>query len=566
MGTRVDMERTSVKDVETTIDIGVAAATDDGIGSVYTPPALAEWTATQLLRHFSSRSVLRVLDPACGDGQLLESMAQISGQPVELCGRDVDPIAIAAASDRLMAPADIAVGDSLCTSTLANLGWEPDVIITNPPWGRPDSESRRRLQAAGYELAKGQFDLYEIFVEQLVRIFPRVPMAFILPDSLFLPEHTRLRKFLLENTEVLFLARLGEGMFPGIYRGTVVLVLRSGPAKDGDVECFRLQPDERRSFLTGDASLETIRESRSHTVSRERFASNPNVEFTLDVRDDESAVYKMLSKRGNDWDEWLWIGRGMEVGKSGKTLRCSRCGNYRAVPRKGLGPTTICPKCGSTFPTESGIHQIVRHRQAGRKSAWTPIIVGEDVDRYRCEPSREMLVGLPGIRCKNPAILRRPKLLIRKTGVGLRAAVDQSGTLTIQTVYHFIPKDEMPCLALDYLAGVLNSKVMLAFHLRWSGECEWRSHPYVTPSTIRTLPVPTPFKNRNTLSDQATEIALLAQRRSNGEELEGEIEALVEDLYGLTRRERHWVKEVIGSAQSLRGIAEMRDQELCLNC
>ena len=44
--------------------------------------------------------------------------------------------------------------------------------------------SRLQIQTSGYELAKGQFDLYEIFVERLVKAFPNVPMAFILPDSL----------------------------------------------------------------------------------------------------------------------------------------------------------------------------------------------------------------------------------------------------------------------------------------------------------------------------------------------------------------------------------------------
>ena len=538
---------------------GVGAVAANGIGSVYTPPGLAEWTATQLLRYTSTRSVLRILDPACGDGELLASVEQVSGQAVELCGRDVDPAAIEVASRRIKSPANFAVADSLRADTLGSLGWEPDGVIVNPPWKSPDKPFRNQLQAAGYELAKGQFDLYEVFVERLVKAFPNVPMAFILPDSLFLPEHTKLRRFLLENTEILFLGRLGEGLFPGVYRGTVVMVLRSRPARRGEVECFRLQPEERKAFLTEGASLETMRQAQSYMIPRHRFESNPNCEFTLDVRTDESAIDKMLAKGGRDWSEWLWIGRGIEIGKNGKTLLCDQCGKYRAAPRKGLGPATRCRNCGAIFPSGSPIYQIVRHRELSQEPAWNPIIVGEDVDRYLCKPSREVLVDLPGIRYKDLRMMQRSKLLVRKTGVGLRAAVDRSGLLTIQTVYHFIPKDELPDLVLDYMAGILNSKAMLAFHLRWSGENEWRSHPYITPSTIKTLPVPTPFEVGNKLTDRAMEIAVLAQRRSNAEEVEGQIESLVQDLYGLTRRERDWVSEVIESAQSLRGITEMRN-------
>ena len=559
MGARFDIAGVRVLDDERAVYGNVAEPASHSIGAVYTPPALAEWTATQLLRFLPSRSVLRVLDPACGDGELLASMAQVSSRPVELCGRDIDPRAIWAAQGRIRTSADFAVADSLRPSTLAGLGWTPDAVITNPPWGSPNGVSRLQIQTSGYELAKGQFDLYEIFVERLVKAFPNVPMAFILPDSLFLPEHTKLRRFLLEHSELLFLARLGEGLFPGIYRGTVVLVLRSGAGKDGDVECFRLQPDERRAFLTEGASLEQMRELNSYIVPRQRFASNPNMEFTLDVRADESAVDRMLAKGGVDWDEWLWIGRGIEIGKNGQTLHCDQCGTYRPFPKNGVGPKTRCSSCGTTYTAKSQIRQIVQHREVGGESAWNPVIVGEDVHRYRCEPTREVLIDLPGIRYGDTEMLRRPKLLVRKTGVGLRAAVDRSRSLTLQTVYHFIPKDELPDLVLDYLAGVLNSKVMLAFHLRWSGESEWRSHPYITPSTIKTLPVPTPFTNGTTLSEQAATIAWLARRRSDGEMVEGQIEALVEELFGLTPRERQWVKAVIGSAQSLRGIAEMRE-------
>ena len=561
MGASLDIASVNVLDNVRAIHGNGAQPSSDGIGSVYTPPALAEWTATQLARFLPDHSVWRVLDPACGDGELLAAMAHVTSRPVELCGRDIDPRAVWAAQDRIKAPADFAVADSLRPSTLAGLGWKPDAVITNPPWGRPNRVSRLQIQTSGYQLAKGQFDLYEVFVERLVRAFPNVPMAFILPDSLFLPEHTKLRRFLLENSELLFLARLGEGLFPGIYRGTVVLVLRSGPARDGDVECFRLQPDERKAFLMEGASLEQIRELRSYIVPRRQFASNPNMEFTLDIRADESAVDKMLAKGGVDWDKWLWIGRGIEIGKSGQTLHCNQCGRYRSLPRIGVGPRTTCSYCGTTITANSRVHRIVRHREAGGKSAWNPVIVGEDVHRYSCEPSREVLVDLPGIRYKDAAMMRMAKLLVRKTGVGLRAAVDRSGSLTLQTVYHFVPKDGLPNLVLDYLAGVLNSKVMLAFHLRWSGENEWRSHPYVTPSTIRTLPVPTPFVNGIALSEQATRIGLLARKRSSGEMVEEQIEELVEGLFGLTSRERQWVKEVIGSAQSLHGIAEMREQE-----
>ncbi len=467
-------------------------------------------------------------------------------------------MALAVAAQTLRDSADFDLGDSLRGESLSQLPWHPDAVIMNPPWNGVDPTSRRGLRAAGYELARGQFDLYEIFIERVLKLFSNIPMAFILPDSVLLPEHTRFRRFLLRYTQPLFMARLGEGLFPGVYRGTFVLVLHSGLRNHTNVECFRLRAVERRAFLNHQKSIEDFRKLQSHEVPLSRFIANPNAEFTLDLRSDESAVDRMLRTTPIGWDQVFWIGRGVEVGKHGTMLRCSTCRAYRPVPRKQFISSVACPLCGTAFPSHARVHYVIRPSHATDHPSWRKVIVGEDVDRYRCHPSRELRIGLLGIRYKDLSLSRVPKLLVRKTGVGLRAAVDRSGSLTIQTVYHFIPKPGIPRSVLDYVAGVLNSRVMLAFHLRWSGDIEWRSHPYITPTIIKSLPVPSPFATGKVLSSAAKAIAMLSRRRSRGELVEEQIEDLVVALYRLTASERKWVQEVIGSAQSLRGIVELR--------
>ena len=540
-------------------DSGREGASDgDVVGAVYTPSSLADWTAVQLLRWVPHKPVLRVLDPACGDGGLLAGVVRSYGQAVEVCGRDIDRAAIATAVAAVRVPADLAVGDSLQGNALQELAWHPDAVIMNPPWNGLDTEHRQKLRAVGYELAQGQFDLYEVFVERVVKLFPNIPMAFILPDSIFLPEHTRFRRFVLENTRLLFMARLGEGLFPGVYRGTVVMVVRSSQCEDGSVECFRLQAKDRKAFLNGFMSLEDLRQTHSHVVPLHQFAANPNAEFTLEVRSGESAVDRMMRAGGIEWDRIFRIGRGVEVGKHGIRLLCERCGMYRSVPRKRSASSTTCHGCGTAFPVDAAVRRVIRRVEATDDESWKPIIVGEDVDRYRCKPSRSLQLGLPGIQYKDMSLSLMPKLLVRKTGVGLRAAVDQSGSLTTQTVYHFIAKSGVSPLVLDYVAGVLNSRVMLAFHLRWSGDFEWRSHPYITPTIIKALPIPSPLVLGGEMSGQAVEIATLARRRSQGDAVEDQIEELVADMYGLNDSERQWVVQVIGSAQSLRGIIELR--------
>ena len=112
-----------------------------------------------------------------------------------------------------------------------NSGASPSALIANPPWGADIARNARELAAAGYELATGQYDSYKLFVERLVHTWlePGTPAAFILPDSIFLPEHEPLRALLIERSTLRLVARLGEGFFPGIYRGASVIVLSVGP-------------------------------------------------------------------------------------------------------------------------------------------------------------------------------------------------------------------------------------------------------------------------------------------------------------------------------------------------
>ena len=530
----------------------------DNLGAVYTPIALADWTAVQLLREIRDKPVLRVLDPACGDGGLLAGVVRNYGRSIEVIGRDIDPAAVALVAELVNVPADLATGDSLLSNTLQNIEQQPDAVIMNPPWNGLDAAWRHKLRDAGYELAQGQFDLYEIFVERVVKLFPGIPMAFILPDSVLLPEHSRFRRFLLKNKQPSFIARLGEGLFPGVSRGTVVMVLRGRHSARGSVECFRLRAADRKAFLGGLVSLEDLRESQSHEVPLRQFVDNPNAEFTLEVRSGESAVDRMMRAGTLDWGRVFSIGRGVEIGKDGRRLCCPECGFYHPVPRRRSIGTTPCSKCGAVFQSNAEVHQVVWPLASEDIGECELLIVGEDVDRYRCEPSRKLQLGLPGIQYKDIGLALQPKLLVRKTGVGIRAAVDRSGSLTTQTVFHFIAKAAVSPLLLDYVVAVLNSRAMLAFHLRWSGDLEWRSHPYVTPTVIKSLPIPSPFLPEGGMSDISMEISALAQRRFCGEIVESQIEELVADLFELSVPERRWVTDVISSAQSLRGIIELK--------
>lgn len=141
-------------------------------GRHYTPSALARFLAERSLRHVEGRSTLRVLDPACGDGELLfavhELMTELNPRAhLTLVGYDLDPDAVAMArerSDALRIAADLQTGDFLKVGR--ELPQESfDVIITNPPYVRTQQlgQETAQLLAAEFGLT-GRIDLTHPFV------------------------------------------------------------------------------------------------------------------------------------------------------------------------------------------------------------------------------------------------------------------------------------------------------------------------------------------------------------------------------------------------------------------
>lgn len=81
---------------------------------------------------------LTVLDPACGDGRLLEAVRSrltTWGIDCELLGVDIDRVAVHAARTRLGSSAVIIEGDALSPLGIGGLGSGPcDLFIANPPF------------------------------------------------------------------------------------------------------------------------------------------------------------------------------------------------------------------------------------------------------------------------------------------------------------------------------------------------------------------------------------------------------------------------------------------------
>lgn len=533
------------------------------LGAVYTPAHVAEWLAERVIDALGCEP-LSIIDPACGDGALLRPFLRLSG--ARLFAADVDKAAAAAASS-LLRNQSVVVQDSLLPtpgfhiSGAANvIAGGADVVVMNPPWGAELAHQASEYQAAGYDLARGQFDSFDLFAELALALArSEGVIGLILPDALLMPEHEPLRRVLLRN-ELVSLARLGEGIFPDVYRGVMVAVIRKKePTREHRVACFRLDRHWRRRIQMGSASLSDAHRALGHSVPQESFRLNLGAQFNLDAREDEHALIVQMAAAPLPWSRWLVSGRGVELSKTGRVIVCSRCS--WAVPLPKAPEMAICRGCGHPLPREATKVEIVQALRGELLPGWHDLIVGQDVRRYSVTPSRRILLEVPGINYKAPGAFRPRKLLVRKTGVGLHAAIDETGAYTTQVVFHFCAREdiEVPPFVLDYLLGVLCSRTLLAFHLRRLGDSEWRSHPYVTQRVLQELPIPD-VEPGSWKWRQAHAIASEVVRLRNSDdarvrdEADLRVESLVAGMFELSPADSDWVARVLGEAQPLQAI------------
>lgn len=558
-------------------------------GVVYTPEKLSDFVAETLLRYlltdFQSLSPkpLTVIDPAVGDGMLLASVARLiqttrSIRAVSLYGVDIEPRATAAASRRLARfPGGKVTSHLVHANALrplgrsaTTLGWGAnlrrgekspgfDLLIANPPWGADISTYRDKLRQGLLSTLKNHFDSYELFMELATRVVsPTGYFGFIIPDSILNHGKSALRDLLLERTELRYIARLGEGLFPGVYRGCVVLIGKNCPPTPGNlVDCFRLSSADRAKVLSDELSLSAAQERGLHRVPQSRFANNPYKQFDIDLRENEWELLSRIRVDGRTLGDALTSARGIELSSSGWICRCPRCGMFAPVSEKA---TIECEHCGSIYHP-GGAHK-TKITGDSKVPNSVPLIAGRDLKRYACTPSTWVTLGKPGIKYKSPETYRPPKILVRKTGVGITAVLDYTRSYTTQVVYILREKTAgLP--ALEFFIGLLNSRIYHFVLSKSFGELEWRSHPYLTQSQLLSLPLPNlDAPESRSLADRIARVLkeALAIGKPNPS-TDAEVEALVGRLFLLTPTDLRTIFASLNEADELLPVKELKEVE-----
>jgi len=205
-------------------------------GVVFTPARLAE----RLARGLRAPAGAALLDPACGEGQLLLAGRLFAGQPAGLFGIELLSAAADRARERLARadpvpgpPVEIQCADALAPGTRWPAGtW----VLANPPWasfsGR--GSAREALGPPPPSDGAGRWPcLQSAFLERIARHVAGegTGARVIVPAGLTETEaYGPLREAVTRRVRVVQVEDLGERAFPGVVIPAVILELAPADA------------------------------------------------------------------------------------------------------------------------------------------------------------------------------------------------------------------------------------------------------------------------------------------------------------------------------------------------
>ncbi len=239
-------------------------------GIHYTPPLLAAYLAEQVVSNLKARRIqfseLSILDPACGEGELLKAIVDAVPHAwrarLRLTGFDTDAAALERARTLLegsgVASCELRAEDFL--SRVEGITGSPqldflqppaqreqalfDAVVSNPPYVRTQvlgSVLAREL-AARFELT-GRVDLYHAFVKAMTFALREGGMLGLLTSNRFLTVQSgnSMREWLSSQFRLRRLVDLGDTkLFEAAVLPAIVLAERTASAAPQDCEFIRV--------------------------------------------------------------------------------------------------------------------------------------------------------------------------------------------------------------------------------------------------------------------------------------------------------------------------------------
>lgn len=546
-------------------------------GSHFTPPKLAEFLSEKLIYILPhDREKIRVLDPACGDGELLAKFSQkyseVNGADLEIVGVEQNGKSLKKAQSRLKKHNKILIKGNFLEfikSKIRNalfpqevpeqLNGEADVIIANPPYVRTQNMGAEKSQ----ELAKafglsGKVDLYHAFLIAMTKELKKGGLIGVITSNRFISTKSgkTVREFLERNYEIIELIDLGDTKFFEAAVLPAIFIGRKNQEKTNHGSFRKIYEIQEEEEKDNAEKVNEIRDLLEANIGKYK-VSDRYFKVTLGellIPNEKNDPWKLVTKEEKKWMEKVEEHSTCKIGDVAKV-------------RVGIKTTADSvfikedwDDIEETKPEEELLKPILTHEVVGK---WCPKKDAQqktqvlythkkeegdreviDLKNYPktkeyLERHRERLEGRNYVIeagrnwyeiwvPQDPEAWEQNKVVYPDISPAPKFCLDEKGSVVNGDCYWITVEEGESEDWLYLIMAVANSKVMTKYHdLAFNNKLYSGRRRYLT-QYVKKYPLP------DVKSEEAQKIVQKAKKLTKEqEEKENEIEKLIEKIYGL---------------------------------
>ncbi|MBI3865476.1 MAG: N-6 DNA methylase [Planctomycetia bacterium] len=558
-------------------------------GAHFTPPELGTFVAERLCRLMKDLDgPLRVLDPACGDGNLLRAMVEVLPDAllrrITLVGIENDDSSFDAlrsrGADFGRCRTDFINGDFLDFFNDDGLfektqSIEPvDVIVANPPYVRTQVMGARRAQALAARFGlSGRVDLYQAFLVAMARQLRPGGILGVITSNRFLTTKGGMatRRFLRLNFEILELVDLGDTkLFEAAVLPALVFARKRAAfsrvhvrREPGFIRIYEARDDKSTNAKTADSVLDCLQPPRSG-LYRSNGTTYQVTAGRIPIPGDDARPWTMLTGPEGEWVSRIQASAECRIGDIAKVRVGIKSTADKVFIRDDwhLLPPDRCPEKRHLYPLLSQqdaakwrsadsckrrnrvlyTHEVVRgQRKAIEFDPSSPTWKYLLENRARLQSRKYVIdagrawyeLWVP----QDPTAWSLPKVVFPDISPEPRFFLDKSGSIVDGNCYWITTNDPDDEDLLYLILGVANSALMMRYHdLAFQNKLYSQRRRHLT-QYVTDYPIP----DRNTTASRR--IIQLARRLSSDDlppakrsQLASEVDELSFVAFGIEER------------------------------
>ena len=450
---------------------------------------MANILVNEYLKNNDSNNVIKVLDPACGDGELLIALSLVLKEKkikFEMYGIDTNNEELLLAKKRLK---DYKI-DLICENLDYLENYEKfndfDLIIANPPYVRiQNMESSKRKNNNNFAVS-GRFDLYQLFFNAITYSLKYDGFLCIITSNKFMfnKSGNKTRMFLSSNYNINLILDLGDSkmfeasVLPAIFLGQKKLLINNDFVEA--IKVYETKQECNSTYNIFQAIENKIncivkKDKSNYEITIGTIDMNNSCEpWSINTLNNNSFIDKVNNKRFCFLSDWANVKVGIKT-TADKVFIKNDISEFDDI-EKELVYELICSKNSKKW----------KQKATPKKYIFYPYTLNNDIQNVidlTKYPKSEKYIQ------KNSDILRarkyfknskkewfeiwvthnlfdflKPKIVVPDISSESKFLYDDSGKLVDGNCYWITLKENIPSDYLFLILGLCNSKYMEKYH------------------------------------------------------------------------------------------------------